>query len=336
MDTPLLTDPLLLNELINEFQPPEDFLGLRLLGSMENYPFPTFEAEIEHNVRNVASLNVPNAEANLVGMLGYGSMSGKFMYARLKKNFPGTLLKWLREPGTPFARQSADQLITKEMMDLFMRIQRLKEYIFWKIMTTGAFTANIAGVEVTLNWGLPNSHKPTASVPWNQDSVGGADGYYDADIISDLTAWEQVVLDDSYVKPNTILVNSLTLDVLYKNKYLKDLWTDRMKEEILNKGYLSGVRGYNWRVYDLTYQNSAGASVAYVPEGKVLLYNDQGIIEGYNGPSPDAEAPQNTFGRFAKAWFSKDPSGWTGLQEDTFFIHLRRPKQLLVATAYTP
>lgn len=332
-DTPLLTDPLLLQGLVNEMEPPEEFLGLSSLGTGEDYPYPTFSEEIVTSTREVAALNVPNSEAQIVGMLGVGEMSGKFMYARMKKLFEGTLLKWLRTPGD-YARQRADAKISEEMADLVLRIDRLKEWIFWQIMTTGKLIIPINGVEITLDWQLPSNHKPTASTPWTTD--GDSDGWYDADIISDLKVWRQRVIDDSNTVPTEIWVNSLSLDVLYKNKWLKEIWTDRMKEQILNQGFVSGILGYTWRTYDLTYVDHTGASKAYLPEGKLVLRNPADLIRLYNGPSPDAEAPDNTYGRFSKAWYSKDPSGYTGLVEDTFFMHLKRPKQLLCATLYTP
>lgn len=340
-DTPLLTDPLLYNELVNEMEPPEQFEGIALVGTPEDYPFPTFAGEIEYSTRQVAGMNAPNAEAQIVSMLGFGEFSGKFMYARLKKVFEGTLLKWLRTPGD-FARQKADAIITKETADLTLRIDRLKEFIIWKILTTGTLTFTVGGVDIVLNWQMPGGHKPTAGTPWNEDVDGpiigdtDADGYFDADIITDLKVWRQLSLDASNVTPDEIWINSLSLDVLYKNRYLKDLWTDRMKEELINKGYLSGVLGFKWKTYDLTYQDHTGASQAYIPEGKLLMFNRSGLIEAYNGPSPDTEAPDNTYGRFGKAWHSKDPSGYTGLVEDTFMFHLKRPKQIVCATIYTP
>lgn len=320
-----ILQPVVLNGVLNAWQAPETFMGQRMF-PREPHPFPTATYDIIRGSRQVATYNVPNSEANIVEPLKVGRVTFNFLYAREKKVLEPTTLYWLRTPGE-LARKNAEAAITREMLDLNMRNERLVEYSIWQALS-GTITVDTERLQATIDLGLAPTHKPTAAKSWDQP---------DADIIGDVLAWKRLIRQDSLANPTQVYVNSETLELIVKNTAVKELMSEAMRAQFLTTGVIPNLLGLDWIVNDEVYHDKNGNVQYYVPFGKIIMVAPR-LADGtspftlLDGPSADESAPPGTTGRFAKTWREEDPSARQILVERTWFPAVKFPDTIVYAT----
>jgi len=318
-----LLAPKVLNGVIEELQFPDTFLGLSLIGTPEDNPFPVAEWDVIGTSRAMAQPGVPNTEAKIVSRLGVGKRTASFLYLREKKIFKPTTLHWLREPGT-LATKNAERAVMREIQDLDRRFAAFAEWTIWQ-MLSGVLSLNYADVIAEVDYALALSHTPVVAEPW---SDAGA-----ADVIGDIFAWKLLISEDGAGgSPRLIVLNSTTMNDVVQNESIHTFFSDRMKDSYLTTQTVPGLLGLEWRVYDSVYDSGSGAE-KYVPDGVAILIADNPERPFFlmQGPSADHSAPTGHVGRFAKSWLEEDPSARQYLEEWHFLPILERPDQIVYA-----
>ena len=286
------------------------------------HPFPVATWDVVRGSRELARANVPGAEAHVVKQLGVSQMSARFLYIREKKALEPTTLHWLRAVGT-IAETNAEAAVLRETQDLANRIDRFMEFTVWQ-MFANSLSITQADVNVTVTYGIAASHRPTAGVLWTDPS---------ADIIGDIRAWKRLVTRDGQTPAKWAFANDITMEYLTRNTEVKNLMSERMSEQFLNTGEVTGLMGLNWVTYDIAYVDDAGTEQRFIPDGKVIIFSDdRNPWEMASGPSADDEAPKGHTGRFTKSWQEKDPSARVILIEDHFLPILLRVENVVYAT----
>lgn len=79
---------------------------------------------------------------------------------------------------------------------------------------TGAVTINENGVQATIDFGMPGTHKPTASASWAVPAT---------DMLTDLLTWHQLYVDDTGEQPGVILTSSKVIGYMQRNESLRNL-----------------------------------------------------------------------------------------------------------------
>jgi hypothetical protein len=76
------------------------------------------------------------------------------------------------------------------------------------LLTTGKFILAENGLQMTADFLMPASHKPTAALPWSTTTT---------DILGDLLAWTQLYVDDNGFEPGQIIANRTILGYMLNN-----------------------------------------------------------------------------------------------------------------------
>lgn len=318
-----ILNPTVLNGVLNKWVAPENMVGINLFPS-ESHPFPTVSYDVIKGSRTVAKYNVPNSEANIVKPLKVGKVSFSFLYAREKKVLEPTTLHWLRTPGT-LAQKNAEKAVTREMLDLNMRNERLVEYSIWKALS-GSLVIDTERVQASIDMGLSDTHKATADAAWNLK---------DTDIISDIKAWKRLIRQDALTTATRVYLNTNTMEYLIKNTGIKALMSEGMKARYLTDGVIPNLMGLDWIANDEMYHTDADVATMYIPDNYIVMLATQ--VDGrspfvlYEGPSADDSAPTGTTGKFAKTWKEEDPSARQILVERTWFPGILYPDTVVYA-----
>lgn len=310
-----------LTGIIQKFVAPPENLGRSLFSPVTN-PETVAEWDVLKGSRQRGAPTLPNREGKLVNPLGVGKRTASFIYYREKKAFEPTTLRWLRTPGQ-LAKANAQAAVTREVVDLNNRLERLVESYCWDALK-GTITINEADVKATVDMGFDATHKPTAGTLW--------DDTLNADIHGDIKAWKKLMIEDSGVAATTVYANSDTMEYVYKNDGLRELWTDKRKDQYFEQGEVTGLLGLTWVTFDGAYENTSSVTVNYIPDGYIIMIANSGRpFELLEGPSADHDAPTSHTGKFSKSWIEKDPSAQFVLAEYHFLPIVKQVDQVIYA-----
>jgi hypothetical protein len=316
-----ILEPTVLTGVLEKYVAPPENVA-RPLFRKQSHPFSVAKWDVLKGSRQRAQVTMPNREGKIVEQLGVGEKTASFIYVREKKAFEPTTLRWLREPGQ-LAKANAEACIRRETKDLNDRLERLVESFAWDALK-GTITISEPDVKATVDMGIDATHKPTAATLWS-DTLN-------ADIIGNVKAWKKLVQQDSGFNPTEIYLSSDVMDYVYNNSDIRELFTDRHKNQYLQSMTLEGLLGFNWHVFDGGYENTSDVFVPYIPSTHIIMMAKGGnpfIL--YEGLSADEEAPRNHTGKFAKTWKTKDPSATFVLIEYNFLPLLQRPDNIVYA-----
>ena len=295
-----------LTGIIQKFVAPPENIG-RSLFSVVSHPETVAEWDVIKGSRQRGAPTLPNREGKLVNPLGVGKRSASFIYFREKKAFEPTTLRWLRTPGE-LARANAEAAVRREVTDLNQRLERLVESYCWDALK-GTITINETDVKATVDMGFDSSHKPTAGTLWS-DTLN-------ADIIGDVKAWKKILVEDSGYPATDVYANSTTMEYAYQNDGLRELWTDKRKDQYFEDG-------------EVTVRPLCGAKD--INDGYIIMLSGASRpFELIEGPSADHDAPNGHTGKFSKSWIDRDPSAQFVLLEYHFLPIVKYVDQVIYA-----
>jgi len=148
-----------------------------------------------------------------------------------------------------------------------------------QLLVTGTFALNENGLNVTADFGMPGTHKPTAATLWTNPA---------ADILGDLLTWTQLYVDDTGTVPGVMLMSRTVLGYMYLNTAMRQAAAfagttpSRINNETIDAIFAAnGLPPIE--IYD-TKVRVNGTNTSVIGTNKVLLL-----------PSPGAEPMGNTF-----------------------------------------
>lgn len=321
-----LLEPRVLNGVINEFDPPEDFMGHTIVGAPVRDINPLWEYDIELPVRGAATtFNTPNAEARLVDHEPIGHMQGGYAYMRDKKLFKPTTLRWLRRAGeNAVSRRNAEAYVLKEIQALRLQHQRGEEVAIWKMLHGSWTYDHISGHSQTINYNVPSAHQPTVVNGW------GAAG---STPVTDIRAWKKQTERTSGYAIRYAYMNADTMTKFLIDPQITEEMSDRQKDRYRAEGVIPRFFGIDWIEYDSGYVDTDGSYLPYIEDDHIILLAPGGddVADLLYGPSADHSSPSGHTGPFAKTWDEEDPSAKQFLLENNFMPALRKPNQLIIA-----
>lgn len=313
-----------LTGIIQKFVAPPENIGRGLFTTV-THPETVAEWDVIKGSRQRGAPTLPNREGKLVNPLGVGKRTASFIYYREKKAFEPTTLRWLRTPGD-LARANAEAAVRREVTDLNNRLERLVESYCWDALK-GTITIDEPDVKASVDMGFDATHKPTAATLWT-DTLN-------ADIHGDIKAWKKIMVEDSGYPTTNVYANSNTMEYVYKNDGLRELWTDKRKDQYYEQGEVTGLLGLNWMTFDGAYENTSSVTVNYIPDGYIIMSASSGRpFELIEGPSADHDAPNMHTGKFSKSWIERDPSAQFVLIEYHFLPIIKYVDQVIYAQVY--
>jgi hypothetical protein len=172
---------------------------------------------------------------------------------------------------------------------LRLRNQRQTEKMRWEAFSGQAVFTYPTGDKLYVDYGLPAGHKPTVTVPWTDTT--------NADPVSDVQAWSEVLAADSGFYGNKVHMNSKTYNYLILNAKIKsnvnfyaagaNSINRPRREDILNL-FTSFATNVEIVIYDNGYKPEStadtfgaaygvGSITKYLPDGYVLMTTDYNL-----------------------------------------------------------
>lgn len=157
-----------------------------------------------------------------------------------------------------------------------------RERMRMSLLTTGIISISANGQDYYYDYGMNNSHKVGVNTAWSNP---------DADIVSDITAWQDIVEEDSGVRPSRAICSKNTWNYFLKNNLIKNaIWgndstapvsSSKVKEYILNELKLSVA------VYSKKFINESGQKKSYIPDDVFTLLPEGTLGTGWFGTTPE-------------------------------------------------
>lgn len=147
-------------------------------------------------------------------------------------------------------------------------------------LTTGAISIADNGVNLSYDYQVPESHKVTPAVKWDNAS---------ADPISDIEGWLDLVENDTGVRPTEALINGVTLGYLTGvekiAKAVSQNGTVYVSKENVKK-FLENETGVTFYVYNKGYKDN-GVFTKFVSDGTVVFMPETELGNTWFGTTPE-------------------------------------------------
>ena len=161
------------------------------------------------------------------------------------------------------------------------RVQR--ERMRMALLTTGAISITSNGQSVSYDYGVPSGHKKTAAASWKTSST---------DIIADIYAWQQTILEDTGVKPTRAICNSTVWNALRNNTNIRNtifVYSNGVStvSDAALKSFLAEQLELSVYVNDKLYKNESGTNTKFVPDDTFVLFPAGELGNTYFGTTPE-------------------------------------------------
>jgi hypothetical protein len=247
-----------------EKMPTPDSLVFTNMFSRTQYESDRIRWAIEYGTAGMTPFVAPGAPAPTMGDEAmYSEGSAAAAYWKEKNFIDETRLNNLREALTASQRQTAERQIARQQRRLRTRCDRRREWMIAKAFFDHQITyQREGGTKFTVNYGVPDHHKPTLIGDDRWDTGDGTAGAT-ATPIQDIFDWKKMFKEDVGVEPTDFFINSEMLKTLMFMSDLQDLLKksnfgngDLFTNPAPVIGQLLGL-GSNLQVYDDLFEVSA-------------------------------------------------------------------------------
>ena len=161
------------------------------------------------------------------------------------------------------------------------RVQR--ERMRMALLTTGAISMTSNGQSISYDYGVPSGHKKTAAASWKTSTT---------DIIADIYAWQQIILEDTGVKPTRAICNSTVWNALRNNTNIRNtifVYSNGVStvSDAALKSFLAEQLELSVYVNDKLYKNESGTNTKFVPDDTFVLFPAGELGNTYFGTTPE-------------------------------------------------
>lgn len=177
-------------------------------------------------------------------------------------------------------------MIFRRIFDDQMRLLRgaraQRERMRMSLLMTGGISIKANGQNYDYDYGMKDYQKKTVSVSWSDSS---------ADIIQDITDWQDSVEDVTGVRPTRIVINSNTKKYFKNNKLIKNgIWgNDSTAPVRMDKimDYIEAETKSSIVVYTKKYVDETGAVKSYVPDDTLAMFPPGPLGKSWFGTTPE-------------------------------------------------
>lgn len=295
--------------------PTKTFLRDMFFKRIETFNTKTVDIDIRKGSRRVASYVSPTDPAHISERVGYETKTYIPPYIKEKRGISPADLLFNREFGsniydTVNPNQRMANMIAKDLTEMNEMITRAEEIQCKQALFDGQVIFRTNSEKVVFP--VSADHKiETMTTYW--DESGGKP-------IDDLKAWRKIIMRDSGMVPNVIIMGTKAADAFLENPQLapdtgrqSSISIDRgsIQPELYPNGatYIGHLRDVNCDIwsYDEWYQDETGALQAIVPENKIFFGSTNARMDRLYGVIQDL-AGLAAVARFPKSWVQEDPS----------------------------
>jgi hypothetical protein len=314
-------------EALEQGLTPNSFLRDTFFKNVRNFESENVDVDIYKGKRKTAVYVSPIDEGKVISRNGYTTSSYKAPYINHKmvttaedvmKRSYGEIV--YQNGMTPEDR--AAEILAKDMTELDEMITRAEELQAAQAMFTGTITVKDAAV---IDFGMANTHKIT---------LVGNDLWSDttnSDPLAKMRAWRRLLIKDSGVTPDTVILSPEALDALLAHPKvtakldLLKLDNGQVDFQTLPNGvtYIGRLKdiGCDLWTYDEWYLDSAdNTEKPYVPEKKVWMGSTRARFDRLYGVIKNMKALYSV-PRFPSSWVTEDPSArWIKMESSPLLV----------------
>lgn len=304
---------------LEQMLPPKSFLLDTFFPTIETSSTKYVDIDIVKGKRRLAPFVSPKNQGKMVERIGFTTNTYEPPYVKPKMITTADLFLRRQAGETIYGAQKtsqerAEEQLGKDLMELSEMITRREEWMAAQLLQTGAVTVSGDGVSDTIDFGMAVSHKITLT---------GNDLWSDqtnSTPLEDLRAWRRLIMKDSGMTPNVVVMGSDALDAFLDHPSVTGkLDTRRIDLGMIDPttfpngaiyyGTIKDVALDLW-VYDEWYlDDSTGTETPMIGTKKVIMGSTQARTARHYGAIEDVEFPGDvSVDRFPKSWIEKDPS----------------------------
>lgn len=157
-----------------------------------------------------------------------------------------------------------------------------RERMRMMLLTTGSIVMTSNGQTYTYDYGISGTHKPTVTTSWSTATT---------DIIEDIRTWQDLIEDETGVRPTRALASRKTFGYLLKNEGIRNaVWGNDNNapiNETKAKQYLMDELDLSVNVYTKRYKDETGATQKYVPDDTFVLFPEGALGNTWFGTTPE-------------------------------------------------
>jgi hypothetical protein len=186
---------------------------------------------------------------------------------------------WLKlHSSDPVISRVAGATLVERGQILQLRNERLTEWMRWQAFTGSLTVTYPTGSQLYIDYGLPPTHKPTVSTLWSDVA--------NADPVTDIQAWSEVLAADSGFYGNRLHMNSKTWDYLIRNTKIKNMVNfyapsaptiNRPTKALILELFTSFATNVEIVIYDNGYR-AEGLSGFVAPPAQITKYLPDGFV----------------------------------------------------------
>lgn len=149
-------------------------------------------------------------------------------------------------------------------------------------LTTGYINITANGQDYAYDYHVPAAHKPTVGTSWSNAS---------ADIIEDIRTYQELIEDDTGVKPTRAVCSRKTWGYLLKNTNIRNAILGNNSgvavrdDQVIT--YLRDALDLDVVVYTKRYKDDVGVSTKYVPDDIFVLMPPTTLGKTWFGTTPE-------------------------------------------------
>lgn len=301
---------------LEQMKPPRTFLRRNFFVETNTFNSKNVDIDIRKGKRRLAVYVKPVAEGKLVDRIGFKTYSYAPPYVKMKMATTAQdfLTRGVGETiygASDGPMQRAQKQVGKDLAELDEMITRLEENQAAELLDTGIVTVVGEGINDTIDYVMPASHKITLT---------GTDLWTDttnADPHQDLKTWKRLIAKDSGLIPTDVIMGTAAIDAYIVHPKVTTAFDTRridlglitpeqIEDGVIFYGRIREVGVDVW-TYEEYYLDNAGTEQDMVDPNKVLMVTRRARTSKNYGAIQDLKA-NAAVPRFPKSWEEEDPS----------------------------
>lgn len=194
-------------------------------------------------------------------------------------------LNMVLETGNQAYIDSVVNRVFADEMHLLEGARARREEMRMMALTTGAISIVANGQKYDYDYGMPENHKVNSETSW--------DDVENADPIEEIRAWQDMIEDETGVRPTRGVCTRKTWGYIRNNKnIIKSLFVlsngqvGAVSDARLSQ-YLQDELGLDLVVYSKRYTNDENKSAQYVPDDTIVLFPEGTLGNTWFGTTPE-------------------------------------------------
>lgn len=158
----------------------------------------------------------------------------------------------------------------------------VRERMRAELLTTGSLYLESNGQVYEYDYDMDSDQKPTVSKSWSDES---------APIIDEVREWQDMIEDNTGVRPTDVIVSRKTWNYLLKNTDIRNGALGNNSAAPISDGqvntYLMNMLGLSVTIYNKKYKNEDGDIVPFIPDDTFILLPSGKLGNTVYGTTPE-------------------------------------------------